>query len=113
MHRTPYSLALLPNEADNPLGSVSKNMALTSSHSLGSPDGVRHTATVAVLSSYDTPCAGSSLALGSGGNALSRLSRLICGCIPSDRWDPVALRSPPLPLATPYPLSALSGFPPP
>lgn len=113
MYRAPYSLALLPNEADSPLGSVSKNMALTSSHSLGSPDGVRHSFTVAVLSSYNTPCAGCSLDRGSGGSALSRLSRLICGCIPSDRWDPVALRSPPLPLTTPYPLSALSGFPPP
>src|SRR6187551_976921 len=112
MYRTPYSLALLPNEADNPLGSVSKNRVLTSSHSLGSPDGWRHIATAAVLSSYDTPCAAFSLALGSGGSALSRLSRLMCGCVPSDRCDPVALRSPPLPLTTPYPLSELSGFPP-
>ena len=29
-----YNFALLPNDADNPLGSVSKNLALTSSHSL-------------------------------------------------------------------------------
>lgn len=42
-------------------------------------------------------------AFGSGGNALSRLSRLICGRRRSDFWDPLRLLGPLLPVLLPAP----------